>query len=265
MKHRFFSRTGFAIWLAASIGAACVLPYAIALAPQALEQASQKSGLPVNALIAISLLQSVVLLGAMTFTGLWAARKVGLGAPLLEHLFENGNRPDLSRAAALAIGLGIAGGIAIIALDVAVFAPLVNADVDPQAENRPPVWAGLLASLYGGITEEVQMRLFLFSILALGASWIAKRLGRSTEGELGPALFWAVNIVVAIAFGLGHLPATAELVPITPIVVFRAIALNGIVGLIAAYLFWKKGIEMAMLCHFSADIVLHVLFRAATA
>jgi membrane protease YdiL (CAAX protease family) len=71
-------------------------------------------------------------------------------------------------------------------------------------------------------------------------------------------VFWVANIVAAILFGLGHLPVTAHLVPLTSVVVARAVVLNGIVGLVAGTLFWRRGIEMAILCHFSADVVLHV-------
>jgi membrane protease YdiL (CAAX protease family) len=39
----------------------------------------------------------------------------------------------------------------------------------------------------------------------------------------------------------------------------RTIALNAVGGLVFGWLYWKRGIEMAMLGHFSADIVLHVL------
>jgi hypothetical protein len=30
------------------------------------------------------------------------------------------------------------------------------------------------------------------------------------------------------------------------------------IGIVAGFLFWRRGIEMAMVCHFFADIVLHV-------
>ena len=122
---------------------------------------------------------------------------------------------------------------------------------------------GFLASLYGGIAEEVQLRLFLFSFIALGVNYISRRVGLSGKSGISVRIFWTVNLVVAAIFGLAHLPVTAELLPITPLIVVRAIVLNGIIGLIAGYLFWRRGIEMAILAHFSADIVLHVLLPLA--
>jgi hypothetical protein len=58
---------------------------------------------------------------------------------------------------------------------------------------------------------------------------------------------------------LGHLPATAALVKVTPLLIGRAILLNGIVGVAAGYLFVRYGLEAAMLAHFAADLVLHGL------
>ena len=59
-------------------------------------------------------------------------------------------------------------------------------------------------------------------------------------------------------FGIGHLPITADLMTLTPLIVFRALLLNGIGGVIFGWLYWKKGLESAMIAHFSADIVIYV-------
>jgi membrane protease YdiL (CAAX protease family) len=120
---------------------------------------------------------------------------------------------------------------------------------------------GLLASVEGGVTEEVQLRLFFLSFVALGIRTVGGFARRQREAALTltPATFWAANLVAAVAFGLGHLPITARLIPLTPVVVTRAIVLNGIPGVIAGWLFWRRGIEMAMVCHFSADVLLHVV------
>ena len=66
-------------------------------------------------------------------------------------------------------------------------------------------------------------------------------------------------MLAAILFGAGHLPATALIWPLTGAVLARAFVLNGLVGVAAGWLYWRKGILLAMAAHFSADIVLHVL------
>ena len=81
MPQRVFSRTGFCLWIAATIGAICVLPFVNAVLPQLVQEMPESHGLPFVALMAMSIGQSALLLGLMTFSGLWAARKLGMGAP----------------------------------------------------------------------------------------------------------------------------------------------------------------------------------------
>jgi len=71
---------------------------------------------------------------------------------------------------------------------------------------------------------------------------------------------WFGIIASAVLFGLGHLPVTATLTAITPAILARAILLNGVAGVIFGWLYWKKGLGSAMIAHFSADIILHVMF-----
>jgi hypothetical protein len=68
----FFNRSALAIWIAATLGAACVLPYVNALTPDTLRAASVKLGTPVSVVIAMSLVQSAITLGLVSYTGLWA-------------------------------------------------------------------------------------------------------------------------------------------------------------------------------------------------
>ena len=55
------------------------------------------------------------------------------------------------------------------------------------------------------------------------------------------------------------LGARAKLWGLDTVVVLRTLLLNGIAGVVFGWLYWKRGLEMAMLSHFSADIVLHVI------
>ena len=257
---RFFSRTGLFLWLAAIFGVICVFPYALALAPESIESAAQQLGVPTSAAFAISIIQSALILGLMTYTGLWAAGKLGLGAPLVEALVYKRALPYKFRLRGVqAIALGVAAALLIAGLDLLVFSTVLES-LEIETQVNIAVWKGFAASFYGGITEEIQLRLFLLSFVALGLRYIVGLVSGARDAVgLSAGVFWTANVIAAVAFGLGHLPATAELMPLTPLVLARAIVLNGVVGLVAGYLYWRRGIEMAMLCHFSADIVLHVL------
>jgi membrane protease YdiL (CAAX protease family) len=85
--------------------------------------------------------------------------------------------------------------------------------------------------------------------------WLLSKLKMKKSGV------WIAIALSTLLFGLGHLPATAAFVTLTPLIIARAIVLNGIGGVVFGWLYWKKGLESAMIAHFSADIILHVLFQ----
>lgn len=97
------------------------------------------------------------------------------------------------------------------------------------------------------------LRLGLMTFLV----WTGTRLIRATAP--GRVVLWTAIGLTALVFGAGHLPATAAMLPLTPLVVVRALLLNGLGGLVFGWLYWRRGLLAAMLAHFSADVVLHVV------
>jgi membrane protease YdiL (CAAX protease family) len=234
-----------------------MMPYAMELLSEQFEKARTKTGLGTPALVAISILQTAVLLGVAVSVGLWAARKSSLRAPVSEALVQRRPvGPVVKEFAILSLIVGTAAALVVVLLDLLAFQPLMTAAELPQLAE-PALWKGALASLYGGITEELLCRLFLLSALALLLTWLSR-----TRDGLRTWTFWTANLLAALIFGLGHLPATASLLPLTPVVVTRALILNGLLGLAMGWLFWKRGLESAMLAHGVADIVLHVVTPA---
>ena len=76
-----------------------------------------------------------------------------------------------------------------------------------------------------------------------------------------PAAYWGAIAGAALLFGVGHLPATATVLPLTALVVTRAIVLNGLAGVAFGWLYWRRGLEAAMVSHGSANLILHVAVR----
>jgi hypothetical protein len=148
-----------------------------------------------------------------------------------------------------------------IFLHTAVFDPPLNAMLDqlgvtiPEETNTPPLY-GLLAGISAGITEETLFRLFGLSLLA----WLGGMLFHDSDGRPNRIVFWAANILFALAFGAAHLPTEAAIgLPLNPLVITSTLVLNGIGGLIFGWLFWTFGLESAVLAHISADILRHSL------
>jgi membrane protease YdiL (CAAX protease family) len=89
-----------------------------------------------------------------------------------------------------------------------------------------------LASFYGGIGEEVQLRLFLMTMLV----WVLLKAGCGRATALVTA-----NVVAATLFGAGHLPMAAQIWPLTFAVVAYVVAANAIVGVVFGALYARKG------------------------
>lgn len=239
-----------------------ITPYALSLQAESLKTAQLP--LPLAILLPIQWLQTTILYGALAAIGLFIAGRIGLGLPFLESWLAG--KPEwkrLRRYVLPAILSGALAGVAILLLDRFVFSPPLETEIKQLGPNipgapipNPPAWQGFLASFYGGITEEILSRLFVLSLLA----WLGRHVNRTSEGRPGLGALWVANILAAILFGLGHLPATAAAgLPLDALVILRAVVLNGLAGIVFGWFYWTSGLEAAMLSHFSADIVLHVI------
>jgi hypothetical protein len=252
-------RLFFLLWVASVISVVLSLPYQLAMIP-----ASLSSKLPpLYLLLPLSVAQGAIFLGVMTLAGLFFANRIGLSAPILE-AWMNGQRirTKLRSIVVPSILVGVLGTLLILALELTVFQPAVRHQNPASASAlrvqlwiQPPAWKGLLASFYGGIDEEIQLRLFALSLLA----WLGHFAHRTRNGRPSVPVLWVANVIAAVLFGLGHLPMTSTLVPLTPLIIVRAVVLNGLVGLGFGYLYFTRGLESAMLSHFSADLLLHVV------
>lgn len=233
------------------LGAVAILPYSFALAGDKLSQAK----LPAPLLALISFLQTAVLIILATGIGLLAAQPVGLSAPYIEAMLTGGSVLEpLPKILLPALTLAVLTFALMALLERYVFATHVPEALGKSDANMP-VWKRLLASFYGGLDEEILMRLFLVS----GLVWILGQFWENSRGMPANGAYLTAIIVAALLFGLGHLPATRSITPLTLMLVIRALALNGIAGIAFGWLYWQYGLEAAMLSHFCADILLHVL------
>jgi len=242
----------YIILLIASIfGTIAILPYTLTLQGGVL----QSSAVPLYAVLAAQIIQSIVLFAVTIFIGLYLAKKVGLGLPILEKWLEGREvKTYLKSILGISIGLGILVGILIIGLDYLFSFAGVPINVT-QASINPPAWQGFLSCFYGGINEEILLRLFLMTVIV----WIIFKIKKTTEGKPTSIGMWLAIVLAAVIFGAGHLPIVMAMTTLTPLVIIRTIVLNAAGGIVFGWLYWKKGLESGMISHFSADIVLHVI------
>ena len=190
----------------------------------------------------------LVLYGLLGLAGYWFARKLGLPG----FFSEDGN---WQRWFLIPLLLGLGCGVVLTVGDV-LFAPINGFG----RFLHPPFPVSILASITAGIGEEILFRGFVFGLWGLILNWLLKRFnGRRTA-------LWIANIIAALAFGAGHLPAlfflTGASSPagLNPVLLAEIFLLNGIIGLVAGERYMKDGLVAAAGVHFWTDVVFHVVW-----
>ncbi|KUP04347.1 hypothetical protein Q73_15860 [Bacillus coahuilensis m2-6] len=194
----------------------------------------------------ITVVQQVILTFLASIIGLSLLPRVGLEVPFFRSLVDKTYSFSWSRSAILTAVFGGAVGSLIISLaDTYVFSLQIPSLEDM---NVPESWVKslLMSVLYGGVWEEIFIRLFFMTLII----WLLSILFRKTAPQIPVWMYWAGIMVASVGFGIGHLPATASLFgELTTVLVVRAIVLNGVLGVFFGYLFWKKGLVYAMIAH----------------
>lgn len=209
--------------------------------PAQMQQEILNQGLTKPVLGLVTAIQSAgygLILGAVGIflgkkTGLWKDERTLMRKPLI-----------------LTAVASVVGGLCLILPDVLFFGKYSQAIMDSYAV-KPTIPYMLAAVLYGGVIEEVMLRLFMMSLIAF---LLHKLFGKKAEKPTTGVLITA-NVIAALLFAAGHMPATAQLMGIAPMILFRCFLLNGGFGLFFGYLYRKYGLRYAMLAHGGCHIV----------
>jgi hypothetical protein len=210
--------------------------------------ASEATGIPVAVLLAVTTLQSLVLVAVATAVGLWCAPRVGLRSHLLDWARSGatGATDGLRAEFRPALAGGVAGGLLLLALGVVAPTP---------ASDAPALVGDGLGSLparllYGGLTEEILLRWGVLSLVA----WLLCRAAGT--GRLTARLGGTAVAVSAGLFAAGHLPAAATTYgALTPGVVGYVLVGNTLAGTLFGWLYWRYSLEAAMAAHAGAHLV----------
>jgi len=202
-----------------------------------------------GALAAVGAAQSMGYALICGFFGYILADKLGLWKPVrLE-----------KKKLLVTLTVSVVGGV-VFSLDHWVFGSMLDGIQEANAAGL--TLSGVLASvLYGGVIEEVLLRLFVMSLIA----WIIRMVfcRKAAKEEIPEWVFVSANVLAAALFAAGHLPATSVTFgALTPILLFRCFLLNGGFGLIFGRLYRKYGIIYAMVAHALFHVVCKSVWMA---
>ena len=173
--------------------------------------------------------------------GIWLGKKVGLWR----------DERHITRTPLLAaVIISLVGGLALILPDLLFFGKYEPALLDMYAVK--PTIPYLLATVtYGAVIEEVMLRLFMMSL----AAFVLHLLFERRREAVSTWVLIAANVVSALLFAAGHLPATDMMFGLTPVIVFRCFLLNGGFGLAFGWLYRRYGLRYAMIAHGGCHVV----------
>lgn len=251
MTRRPVDRRSFlAVWLLGVAGVAASVPYLFrsgVLDPAALPLSPALA-------VAVTIAQTAALLAVATWIGLSLGPAVGLRTPFLDAALGDHPMPDPRPVVAQSLGMGAVAGALVLALDRFAFAGRVAVGSSLAGTPTEILGVGVLAAFAGGTYEEILLRFGAMTLVV----WTLWRLRPGPDGMPRPWMQWTAVALTAALFALGHLPATAQLAALTPAVIVRALVLDGLPGALFGWLYWKGGLEAAMIAHFGAGLVLHV-------
>lgn len=150
--------------------------------------------------------------------------------------------------------LGAICGV-IYSLDYWIFGGMIDG-IQSAHQAGTTISSVLSSILYGGIIEEVMLRLFFMTLIAMIIQKIFCR--KYDKNHISTGVLVIANVIAAILFAALHLPATAVTFGgLTPLLIVRCFLMNGAFGIVFGWLYRKYGIQYAMISH----MILHVVSK----
>lgn len=210
-------------------------------APEVIEAAIAQLG-SYQALVAVTMVQTLIYSFFGWIAGYFMAERLGL---MKSFRFE---KEVLAKVCPVIVVLGLA-----FAADYFVMGRMIP-EVAADYEKEISVAYFICSLTYGGVIEEILLRWFFMSLIALILVMIFAR--KTDKKEIPAWIFITANVIAALVFSAGHLPATQMFFGrITGLILFRCFLLNGAFALFFGRWFRKYGIQYAMLGHFGIHLI----------
>ena len=227
--------------VAGLVGGFCTGFYVLDSYPPEMQQEALAQGLTPTIMALVTAIQAAGYGIVLGIIGIWLGKKIGLWKDET-HLEK--------KTLLITLAIAVIGGLALVLPDLLFFGKYNEAIMNSYAA-KPTVVYIVGAILYGGVIEEVMLRLLFMTVIAL----VLWKLFARKEEKPPITILIASNIIAALLFAAGHLPATFMMIGNSPLIIFRCFLLNGAFGLLFGYLYRKHGLRYSMLAHAGCHII----------
>jgi membrane protease YdiL (CAAX protease family) len=180
----------------------------------------------------------------MTLLGLFLQPKTNLKTPIIDKIVSIGHERIHPGLFLYGLALGLLTGIAITFWSY-LFYPYLPESIKSLNENIK--LSVLTRIFYGGITEEILLRYGFMTLLV----WLFLKVKASDIS------YWTAIILSSLIFGVGHLPIVYSTVEsVDSLLILYIIFGNTIGGIAYGWLYWKKGLESAMVAHIMTHLTM---------
>ncbi len=186
----------------------------------------------------------------LLFTGLGVScfDRVNFRAPLLEQIIDTSRSTNDPVSKIVLQGLlgGMLAGISIVIISK-IFTPYLPAAFADDTQG--PDMHLITKIMYGGVAEELMIR---FGIMS-GITFVLYKITH----QLTAAVYILSILISSFLFALGHFPVMFQYAPDPSVFVYLYVILGNCAGgIIFGYLYWKRGLESAMIAHAVAHLTM---------
>ncbi|WP_163536193.1 CPBP family glutamic-type intramembrane protease [Gracilibacillus sp. YIM 98692] len=239
------------------------IPYMLQMSKPVIENINQM-GVPITPAQYVlgNGINIIVMAIVFSLIGVLLASKVGLKWDWIQSLFDKTKKTKWDkRYVWFSILWGIGSTIVISIMISTVFSQKIPQFIEINQNTDMTWWVGITTVFQGGISEELIMRFGLMTLVV----WILSSIFARTSDSIPAWIYYISIIIAAFAFALGHLPLAQSIYGgLTFWVVTFIVLGNGFAGLGFGFLYWKKGLEYAIISHMTADLMLHFVLPLLT-
>lgn len=179
----------------------------------------------------------------------WPPQPLGLDTPFNILMLSSENRTRIYHSLKLGLLFGLVASLLILGVDWLFFSSETVQRL-PELGTHPPILSRILIIFAGSFGEELFFRAFVATV----AAWLIHVIFSLFMDDAKSLGEWVGILVAAGLAGVWHIGGSDDII--------RVLILSGITGITYGWLYWRLGLESAIIAHMVVTASLYIVFPA---